>query len=920
MHKHCFAFIFFLLLLNSGKAQTTVRGRLTDTANFLPMAYTTVMLVRSSDSVITAYTRAGKEGEFSLTQIASGTYRLLITRPSFADYEDLLTVSNQPEINLGSIVMVSKANLLKEVIIRDRASAIRIRGDTTEFLVDSFLTNKNSNVEDLLKKLPGIQVDKNGKITAQGQEVKKVLVDGEEFFGNDPTMATRNLRAEDVEKIQVFDKQSEQAAFSGIDDGEKNKTINLQLKEDAKKGYFGRVGAAGGTDERYDSEALFNAFKNKRKVSGYAMSNNINKMNLNWDDAEKFGSGNNMEYNEQEGYFYSSFGGDDYEYNQIGVPRTTFSGINYSDKVANDKHSYNISLTQKNLYASGFERNFTKFILPDTLYYNNQNRDVVNNKDKYGINLSYEWVVDSFNTFRVKANASTQTTSNLASTVADNRNENEALVNQNVRLNRDNTQKQNLFTSLLWLRKFRTTGRSLSWKIDYGYDNMNSDELLQSTLRFYDTAQQVINSLTLDQMQLDRATNNRINTTINYTEPLSKKLFVLTDYSLNVTQSNRSRTVNAKSNNEYNVFLDSLSNALDYSSYVHTGGLSLRYVYKKWNATAGGKIGYTQLEQFNQIADSGFRQQFVNIFPSASIQYKRKNTSNITLRYNGSTRQPTIQELQPIRNLADPLYIEVGNPNLVQSFTNRFSLNYNSYQPIKGRGMYMSLTGRFINDDFTQSEEVDAFGRRTVQTINTNGNADMWGYISFWYEIKKLNLDVNLNINPSLNRRVNRVNQRDNVNLSQQISFGPSLNYSMDEVIELSTRADWSFNNNTSTLRPDVVTRFWISTYTVETRIKLPAKFEFNSDCTFNIRQRTADFQQNLNTVIWNASLTKRFLKSDAIALSVDAFDLLNQNIGFQRYNETNFINERVYTILQRYFLLRLTWNFTKGRVEQDED
>jgi len=919
MQKYCSALILFLLLLNTAKAQSALRGRLTDTVNFSPLAYSTIMLVREADSVIAAFTRTAADGTFALDFVKPGNYRLLITRPSFADYEDFIAVANQPEVDLGSIVMVSKANLLKEVIIREKASAIRIRGDTTEFLVDSFLTNKNSNVEDLLKKLPGIQVDKNGKITAQGQEVKKVLVDGEEFFGNDPTMATRNLRAEDVEKIQVFDKQSDQAAFSGIDDGEKNKTINLQLKEEAKKGYFGRVGAAGGTNERYDAEALFNAFKNKRKLSGYAMSNNINKMNLNWDDAEKFGSGNNMEYNEQEGYFYSTFN-DDYEFNQIGIPRSTFSGINYSDKVANDKHSYNISLTQKNLYANGFERNFTKFILPDTLYYNNQNRDVVNNKDKYGINLSYEWAVDSFNTFRIKTYAATQSTSDLSSTVADNRNENEALVNQNERLNRYNATTQNINTSLLWMRKFRTTGRSLSLKLEYGHDNRNSDELLQSTLRFFDTAQQVINSLTLDQMQLDRSRNNRINTTINYTEPLSKKVFVLTDYSLNVIQSNRSRTVNAKSNNEYTLFLDSLSNALDYSSYVHTGGLSLRYVYKKWNATAGGKVGYTELEQFNQIADTGFSQNFINIFPSASIQFKRKNTSNINLRYNGSTRQPTIEQLQPLRDLTNPLLIEVGNPNLVQSFTNRISLNYNSYQPIKGRGMYMSLTGRFIQDDFTQSEEVDAFGRRTVQTINTDGNADMWGFITFWYEIKKLNLDINLNLNPSLNRRVNRVNQRENVNLSQQISFGPSLNYDLEEVIELSARADWGFNNNTSTLRPDVVTRFWISTYTLDTRIKLPAKFEFSSDCVFNIRQQTADFRQNLNTVIWNAAITKRFLKSDAIALSVEAFDLLNQNLGFQRNNETNFVNERVYSILQRYFLLRLSWNFTKGRVEQDED
>lgn len=224
----------FLLTNQWLLAQTaTLTGSLLDTASYKPMAFSAVTLLRK-DSSMAAKQFTDAQSRFKFISIKPDTYRLLICRPGFADYEEIVPLAENENKDLGNITLISKTNLLREVIIKDR-QAIKIKGDTIEFLVDSFLTNKNANVEELLKKLPGIQVDKSGKITAQGQEVKRVLVDGEEFFGNDPTMATRNLQAENVETVQVFDKKSEQTAFTGIDDGTKEKTINLTLKEDAKK-------------------------------------------------------------------------------------------------------------------------------------------------------------------------------------------------------------------------------------------------------------------------------------------------------------------------------------------------------------------------------------------------------------------------------------------------------------------------------------------------------------------------------------------------------------------------------------------------------------------------------------------------------------------------------------------------------------
>jgi hypothetical protein len=230
-------------MLHHVKAQQSsiLKGVLQDTSDFKSVAYASILAINPADSVLLKYTLASDKGVFELKGLPPVKIRLLITRPGFADYEDFVTLSEGQITDVGVINMLSKSTLLKEVIIKDRVDAIRIKGDTTEFLVDSFLTNKNANVEDLMKRLPGIQVDKDGKITAQGKEVKKVLVDGEEFFGDDPTIATKNIKATQVESVQVFDKKSDQATISGIDDGIKEKTINLKLKRMLKKGTSARL-------------------------------------------------------------------------------------------------------------------------------------------------------------------------------------------------------------------------------------------------------------------------------------------------------------------------------------------------------------------------------------------------------------------------------------------------------------------------------------------------------------------------------------------------------------------------------------------------------------------------------------------------------------------------------------------------------
>lgn len=266
---------------------SSITGSVEDTINRKTLPLTSISLLRAKDSVLVHSLRSDNKGEFKITRVAKGEYVIMFTYPAYADYIEKVIVNENENKSLGKIMLTLRSKILEEVLVKSKVTAIRLRGDTTEYTADSFKVREGASVEEMLRKLPGLQVDKDGKITAQGQEVKKVLVDGEEFFGNDPTMATKNLQASAINKVQVFDKKSDQAVFSGIDDGQKTKTINLTMKDDKKKGYFGKLELAGGAGDRWNNTLMLNSFRAKRKLSVYGIMSSTGKTGLDWGRAGK---------------------------------------------------------------------------------------------------------------------------------------------------------------------------------------------------------------------------------------------------------------------------------------------------------------------------------------------------------------------------------------------------------------------------------------------------------------------------------------------------------------------------------------------------------------------------------------------------------------------------------------------------------
>ncbi|MBS1605858.1 MAG: carboxypeptidase regulatory-like domain-containing protein, partial [Bacteroidetes bacterium] len=471
-----------------------VLGTVSDTAEKKNLSHGSVLLLRPSDSILVQHTRTDGAGRFTLHDVPFGRYLIVVTYPSYADFVDEVTVKDTGTMILPVIGMVLKSKLLQEVVVSGNKGAIRLKGDTTEFNADSFRTQPNATVEDLLKKLPGIQVDKNGKITAQGETVKKVLVDGEEFFGDDPTLVTQNLRADMVDKVQVYDKKSDQASFTGIDDGQRDKTINLKLKDGKKAGYFGRANAGQGTEGYYDYQLMANYFRKKEKLAGYGIISNTGKTGLTWNEQDTYGQSfaASADVDENTGMISVSGGGRDEldswsgQYEGQGYPSVKTGGLHYNNKFNDDQQSVNANYKYMMLNVNGNSTTNSQYILPDTFYYNNQRQAFTNQISRNSFSGIYEYKLDSTSSLKLMADGGTDHKTTNSVFHSEALASDSVMVNQNDRTTSTTGDKHTLNSDLLWRKKLAKKGRTISLNIRENYSGNRSDGFLNSDTRLYD--------------------------------------------------------------------------------------------------------------------------------------------------------------------------------------------------------------------------------------------------------------------------------------------------------------------------------------------------------------------------------------------------------------------------------------------------
>lgn len=913
MTRFSLILIMGLLLPFCMKAQTaSVEGKVMDTTNQKPLQNAVISIINASDSVLVDFTRSDKNGHFSLSKVAFNNYILLISYPTFGDFVDKITI-DKPNYNLNEIILTPKAKLLEAVIIKQQS--IRIKGDTTEYLADSFKVRPNASVEDLLKELPGLQVDKDGKITAQGETVQKVLVDGEEFFSDDPTIATKNLRADAVKKVQVFDKKSEESEFTGIDDGKKTKTINLELKESAKSGYFGKV-SAGGLDRYYNLQAMINAFKSKRKLAAFAIASSTSETGLDWQNAGNYGfNSSNMEVDGTTGSISisSSSGGDlgSGSFNGRGLPESIKSGLHFSNKWDENKYNFSSNYLFNKLAVRARSNDFSQNILVDSVYYNRENSETHSDRSRHNVAASMDIQIDSSSSLKVTANGYIGTNDYNTTFQTENISEDNILINKNNRINATYDDNRYEYLYAIYRKKFKKQGQSFYASASQGYNETKGTGWLNSRSDFFDPTGQFIKFDTTDQRKISNNQSSNWVAGAGYTHPLSSKSYLLFNYAYSNNSSNQEKlSYNKDGNAKYTELVDSLSNNYKYIYSTNRAGLNYRYAGKKTNFTVGANVAKTVFHQNDLFKDTSRQYSYVNFYPKANFVYKFSSYKNLRIDYNGSTKEPTIDQLQPLKDNSDPLDIVIGNPNLKQSFTHSVNVFYTDFKILSERYLYLGGNYNLTENNISRSYNIDHFGKRVSQYINTDGNYTLMIFGGINFKVPKSKFRIGAGPVIGIYQYTNFINNVKNVTNTANLSW--RLNVGLSDPTKYQFRVEYrpSYNTSKSNISTVANTKYWTNAITGNGYYVLPAKFEIGSDVAVTLRQKTTNFDNNNNRVLWNAYVEKKFMKSEALTLRISIHDILDQNKGYERYETGTAVMEQRYLTFGQYGLITLTYNF----------
>lgn len=894
-----------------------VKGIVADTANFSRLKNATISILNAKDSTLYKFTRAAENGTFSFSSMKTGDFILLLTYPNYADFVTPFSLTvEKNSLDFKLINMNSKAKLLSEVIVKGQATAIRIKGDTTEFNAAAYNIKPNDKVEDLLKQFQGLQIDANGKITAQGKAVEKVLVDGEEFFGDDPTLVTKNLRADMVDKVQLFEKSSDQAAFTGVDDGKKAQTLNIVLKEDKKQGYFGKVDGGYGTDDFYQIQAMINKFKNKEKIAAYFTSSNTGKTGLGWDDAGRFGASGNMEISDDGMIF--SYGGDELDggsYWGEGIPKSHSGGLHYENKWNGDKESINTNYKAGSLNVRTNKNTLNQNNLPSGII--NTNTDNISASDMFRqkIDATYNVKLDTSSNLKVVIDGTLKNTENESTFNSTALRGDNSLLNTSERLT-TNKGKQQLFNlNALYTRKLKKTGRNYSLNLTNAYNNTNSDGLLQSDNNFYDENGMATRSEAIDQLKQNDITTNRLSTNFTFTEPMSKFLSLVTNYGLSFTSNNsHRRAFDASAPNVYNQLNPEFSNHFEADQLINQVGAIFSYKKGKTVVNFGTKTSFVNFDQTESYSNQKFNRNFTNWLPQASYQYKFSAQKSFSFNYNGSTTQPTVNQLQPVRVNDDPLNIPEGNPLLKPSYSNRFNFRYNTYKVLTNQNFYVSGSANFTQDQIVSSNTTDSEGRTIFKSVNLESklpySANVYGGFSRKLEFLG-GVSAGLSMNVSGSKFFNYVNNE--LNATSSLNAGPSLNLNKyDEKGQFYLSFGPQYTSQEASIQKRINNKGWGYQGYLNFQRKLPKKITIDANSQYSYQPSSAAFDNSFEQLLINATLTKAFFKEEKFKVALSANDILNQNKGFRRTATGNSIIQTSYNNISRYFMFSLIWDFNK--------
>ena len=910
----------FIWLTASAQKNGTIKGVVFDTIAKQPVSAATITVLQSKDSSLVTFTMTNSRGEFSLANVPYGDYRLLVTHVSYHNVNKYFTVNDaNKSIDLANIEVSDKNKVLEEVVIMAEAPPVTLIGDTVQYNAGSFKTKPNAVVEDLLKRMPGIQVEKDGTVKAQGQEVKRILVDGKEFFGTDPKIATKNLPADAVDKVQVYDKQSDMAQLTGFDDGQSEKTINLKLKKDKKKGVFGKVNAGGGTEGRYQGKFNVNSFKGARQMSVIGMGNNTNAEGFSFMDILSFsggmnqlgGGGGGMNINiSSNDPLASSMGGG----NNNSINTSWAGGANYNNIIGKKME------VQSNYFYNRYnpvteQKLSRQYILPDSTYFYNQNSRTDNLSNSHRFNLTYDYLIDSMNSLRFTPTLSLQNSNNHSTSAYETLSEQLLRSNRGISDNFSAGDGYNFNGTLLYRKKFKRRGRTFSLSVGTTLNNSDGNGELESVNEFYNKQGVLVKTDSIDQRSVSENEVRGYNTRAVYTEPLFKRS--LLEFS---ASKNESRSVSDKVTYDYdrNSGKHDILNTLLTNNYENiygttTAGIRLRTQKKKYNYSFGLTWQNADLKGTitSGIKDSVITKSFYNLLPNARFQYNFTRFKNLQLDYRASTNQPSVSQLQPLPDISNPLNIKLGNPNLKQEFTHRINANYTGMNPFRNKSFFWFSSYSFTNNKIVSFDVVDSFGIKLTTPVNVNGVYNLSNDISVGWPLRFMKATLNFNTGVGYSKSIQFINT--NRNNIYNISFDPSveISKSFKDKIDLSLRGGVTFNKAKYSLQSSLNNNYLTQDYSIDAGWQLPMNFYLSTDFTYTISSKRSE-GYNAKVPLWNASFSKLFLKYNRGEMKISVHDLLNENQAIVRTTNSNYIEDQSNRVLKRFYLLSFTYSLNK--------
>lgn len=922
--KNYYSFFLLFFLIQLGFAQNTqIKGTVWDTKTNESLIGVVVTAKTAGDEK--KYVMATDlNGEFSLSVPVNKSYTLEFGYLGFENLSRTVQVGEQP-VSLGKINLKEDTKVLSEIAIEGKLPLAIQKNDTTEYNADAYKVNTNANAQDLIEKMPGVMME-DGKLQAHGEEVKRVYVDGKPFFGNDPNLALKNLPAEVIDKIQIYDKASDQSQFTGFDDGNQEKAINIITKPDKKGGVFGRVYGSLGTDYRYNAGANINIFDGDRKISILGMSNNVNQQNFSSEDlvgvSSSGGGGRGGGRGGMGGGMMGGGGANNFlTGQQNGIAQTHGFGINFTDVWGKAKKvTFSGSYFFNNSTVNKEETSRREYFLEgdSTQYYNSVTSSRTQNYN-HRLNARIEYKIDDNNQLIFSPRLSYQENNSINSLAADN------TLNGNF-LNNSVTSRENSLIGynggldVLYSHKFKKKGRTLSVLLNGNYSYNNSKNALLSVNNYF------VDSLWTDSINQRANSFTKVLTggaNISYTEPIGEKSLMEFSHNVNYTGSDANKRTNSYelATLDYTRLDTNLTNLYFNNFITNRTQVAYRYNYKKVNLMVAA--AYQNVLMFgNQTFPyaNDLNRNYNNFLPNAMLHIKISENAQFRMRYFTRTQQPNIQQMQTVLDNSNPLSLYIGNDSLRQTYNHslfgRYSFTNMKNANVIMTGFWLSYSENQIsnsqlialNDTILPDGTFLGSGGTLTRPVNLDGYFTARGFFNYGFPVKKMKTNFNFTTRIVYQRSPSLINDIKNFSHTVGINQGITMSSNISEKIDFTISYHAGYNIVQNSIRKNSNNNYFTQNASVRFNYQFWKGFVFNTTLNHTLY---AGLTQGFNQYffLWNAQLGYKFLKDESLELSVSVFDILNQNKSIVRNVTEYYTEDLVSNVLNRYFMVNLIYH-----------